>query len=102
MKLINRSEPFELTFDGETYDIPSGEFIVPEPLSYFVIKTAIKWGKDVVSIEEVPTVTVTAKAKVEKIVKKEEEVKKEEVKEEEVGEIEKVEKKAQKSKPKKK
>lgn len=52
MKLNNRSDGFEITFDGSTHDVPSGEFEVPEKLGYFILRVGgDRWGKDIISVE---------------------------------------------------
>lgn len=55
MKLENKSKKgFEITFNGETHDIPVGEFEVTDrDLGLFIADTATKWGFDVEITEDI-------------------------------------------------
>lgn len=49
MKLKNNGGSFIVIFTGKDYTVPSGEFeVFSDPLGYFILNKAEKWGKDVV------------------------------------------------------
>jgi len=60
MKLENKSkEGFEITFDGETYPIPTGKFDVNERrLGTHIVNIAKKFGYDVIILEDKEVKTV--------------------------------------------
>ena len=53
MKLENKSNGFEITFDGETHDVPVGKFEVTiDALGHYIITKAKQWGLQVEITED--------------------------------------------------
>ena len=57
MKLSNKSKAFEITFNGTTHDIPTGDFeVTDKALGLYIEDIAKKWGYEVEIIEDIPDV----------------------------------------------
>jgi len=48
MRIVNKSEPFEITYNGTTYNVPAGLYRVKTfEEAQHIVNTGIKWGKNV-------------------------------------------------------
>lgn len=53
MKLENKGQGFEVTFDGETHDVPAGKFEVTiDALGHYIVYASKRWGLQVEITED--------------------------------------------------